>query len=342
MQGEEMMETPSLQDRGMSWLGRQAAALAGHRSGLGACFLTFHRATPQDTWSELPNRDFYLKLEFLDELLPFLRRTDRKVVTIDEILDTTKRGKSTSQLVNISVDDCYVDTWEHVVPLFRRRGVPVTLFVSTGIPDGTMSLSWSGLETIIASRSKVLVGDGYVDVARAQDKLNAYASIWQEWEKSNVDEEYAAFCKCNDADPGQLRAKHAITWDMLRSFRADPYVEIGSHTISHPRVSSLSAQAAAAEIAGSARRLHECLGVSVRHFAFPYGRRGDCGPREFALVRDAGLASALTTRKGLFDSTGDPFNIPRNTISGARQNRIAIEASLSGLSGVVAAWLGRI
>ena len=45
-----------------------------------------------------------------------------------------------------------------------------------------------------------------------------------------------------------------------------------------------------AEIGGSGDRVRERLGVPCRHFAFPYGRRGDCGPagvrtRPFRRVR---------------------------------------------------------
>ena len=100
------------------------------------CLLMFHRATRPEEWPDLPNRDFYLDTSFLDRLLSHLKRTGRQIVTLDELL--REHPNSVRRLVNISVDDTYRDTHELVVPIFRRHGVPVTLFVQTGIPDGAL------------------------------------------------------------------------------------------------------------------------------------------------------------------------------------------------------------
>ena len=95
-------------------------------------------------WADLPNRNFYLNLDYLDRLLASLKRDGWEIVTVEDITGRLQRGEDGSRLVNFSVDDCYKDTFEHVVPLFRRHGVPVTLFVTTGIPDSTMlaRLGW--------------------------------------------------------------------------------------------------------------------------------------------------------------------------------------------------------
>jgi peptidoglycan/xylan/chitin deacetylase (PgdA/CDA1 family) len=119
-------------------------------------------------------------------------------------------------------------------------------------------------------------------------------------------------------------------------------VEIGGHTVSHARISSLSAAEAFAEIDGGRRRLQERLGIEVRHFAFPFGRSGDCGPRDFDLVRDAGFASGATTRKGLVRHGQDAFRLPRNTLVGAHRHLALAELHLTGVTGVAARVLGRV
>lgn len=320
------------------------SSLSGRVMGSEGCLLTFHRAAPAAEWADLPNRNFYLNLEFLDALLGYLSRSGREVVTIGEMLRRSGEPGSSAGLVNFSVDDCYIDTWQHVVPLFRRHGMPVTLFVTTGIPDGTLSLSWSGLETIIARERRVLTRDGSRDVATPEEKRRAYSEIWADWERSDfgVDREYADFCARHGADPETIRPEHAITWEMLEELSQDPLVEIGAHTVSHPRISALSEAGAYEEIFESGRRLRERLGVPALHFAFPYGRSGDCGARDFDLVRKAGFDSASTTRKGLFSSRQGRFVLPRNTVNGGHQNFALIEASLSGASGIAARVLGRV
>jgi peptidoglycan/xylan/chitin deacetylase (PgdA/CDA1 family) len=129
---------------------------------------------------------------------------------------------------------------------------------------------------------------------------------------------------------------------MLDSLRNDPLVEIGAHTISHPRIGSLGVEQASRELAGSRERIRSRLGVPCLHFAFPYGRSADCGERDFALAKEAGFASAATTRKGLITKDQDVFRLPRNTLNGAYQSMAYINVLLSGLAGFAARVLGRV
>lgn len=130
-------------------------ALRGQRG----CFFTFHRAAPSAIWHSLPNRGFYLDLDFLDSLLTYLKASGRHIVTIEEGLRMAANEQNHDSFVNFSIDDCYRDTYEQVVPLFRRHGVPITLFVTTGIPDATMPIWWAGLEDAIFTRD--FPGDFY-------------------------------------------------------------------------------------------------------------------------------------------------------------------------------------
>jgi peptidoglycan/xylan/chitin deacetylase (PgdA/CDA1 family) len=153
---------------------------------------------------------------------------------------------------------------------------------------------------------------------------------------------YKKFCELNGVDIDAMHWKHAITWEMLEELRDDPLVEIGGHTVTHARISSLSPDGARFELKGSRDRLVERLGIPARHFAFPYGRSGDCGPRDFAIARDAGYASAATTRKGLVRNGQDAYNLPRCTINGADRSLATMELHLSGLTGVAARMTGRV
>jgi peptidoglycan/xylan/chitin deacetylase (PgdA/CDA1 family) len=290
----------------------------------------------------LPNRNFYLDLGFVDRLLAYLKRTGWAVVTMDEALRRTARGDSGDRFVNFSVDDCYRDTFETVVPLFRRHGVPVALFVTTGIPDGTLPMWCAGLEDVLLNRERVIVDGATVEVATSEAKRDAYARIAAAWDNDAPERHYAAFCADNGVDPQALHWKHAISWEMLEALRDDPLVEIGAHTVSHARISSLSGTDAFAEIDGCRKRLEERLGIAVRHFAFPYGRSGDCGPRDFDLVRQAGYASAATTRKGLVRRSHDPFRLPRNTLDGSHRHLALAELHLVGATGIAARVLGRV
>jgi peptidoglycan/xylan/chitin deacetylase (PgdA/CDA1 family) len=312
------------------------------------CMLLLHRAAKQEDWDSLPNRGFYVNLAFLDRLLAALVREGWKVVTVDGLLQGLQSGGKGDRYVNFSVDDCYRDTWEHIVPLFRRHGLPVTLFVTTGIPDGTHLLAWAGLESILQSKDRIVFEDRTLDVSGPGAKRHWYRQIIHSWQGPRpvphviLTDAYIEFCKKNAFDPAALREGHAITWDMLESLSGDPLVEIGAHTISHPHISGLAEKEAMWEMAVSREQIRSRLRVPCSHFAFPYGRRAHCGERDFALARRAGFASAVTTRWGLLTKNQDPYSLPRNGLNGAWQSMAHVKLVMSGLAGYAARMLGRV
>jgi len=317
---------------------RAADRLLGPRG----CLLTFHRAAVSAAWEQLPNRDFYLDLDFLDGFLSYLVAAGWDVVTIGEALDRAARRDHDGRYVNFSIDDCYRDTFELVVPLFRRHNLPITLYVTTGIPDATLPLWSVGLEDGLLHSERVQVGNETLALTTPEQRRAAYARIAAAWDGPEADKHYAAFCAANGIDGDAMHWKHAMSWEMLDELARDPLVEIGAHTVSHARISALSPEAALDELAQSRRRLNERLGIDIKHFAFPYGRAADCGARDFLLARQAGFSSAATTRKGLLRPGQDPFSLPRNTINGAHRSLAAMEMHLTGLSGTAARVVGRV
>jgi peptidoglycan/xylan/chitin deacetylase (PgdA/CDA1 family) len=319
-------------------LARAADRMLGPRG----CLFTFHRAAPSAGWGKLPNRDFYIDTAFLDRFLAHLKTQHWEVVTIGEALRRAGSADNNSRYVNFSIDDCYRDSFELVAPVFRRHNVPLTLFVTTGIPDGTLPLWSVGLEDALAERDSVMLVNHIVKLSRAEERRAAFQRVFSWWDGPDAASHYAAFCAANGIDMEAMHWKHAISWEMLEVLAKDPLIEIGAHTINHLRISKLSPEAALAELEGSRARLNERLGINVQHFAFPYGRSGDCGPRDFALARRAGFLSAATTRKGLVRGGQDRFSLPRNTINGGHRSLGAMEMHLMGLSGTAARIAGRV
>ncbi|MDE2377178.1 polysaccharide deacetylase family protein [Bradyrhizobium sp.] len=317
------------------------AKAADRMLGPRGCLFTFHRAAPPDRWSRLPNRNFYIDTAFLDEFLTYLRAGGWQMVTVEEAVRRSANAES-GRYVNFSIDDCYRDSYELLAPLFRRHDAPLTLYVTTGIPDGTLPLWWAGLEDALLDRDRVCVGEERIELASWDDRRAAYHSIASSWDGPDAATHYAAFCRANGIDREAMHWKHAISWDMLEELARDPLIEIGAHTINHPRLSSLDSATALAELEQSRKRLNARLGLDVRHFAFPYGRSGDCGPRDFELARQAGFHSAATSRKGLVLRGQDQFSLPRNTINGAHRNLAAMAMHLTGLTGAAARIVGRV
>lgn len=91
--------------------------------------------------------------------------------------------------------------------------------------------------------------------------------------------------------------------------------EIGSHTVTHPHLDQLDHARAAYEILESRRHLQRIIGTSVEHFCYPFGHYD---AQSLELVRAAGYASAVTTRRGPALPTSDPLQLPRISVNGGR------------------------
>ncbi len=311
--------------------------------GFRGCLFTFHRAASAQAWQSLPNRDFYLNLDFLDEVLRHLSHNGWDIVTLDEaIARTSSVNKSKQKFVNFSVDDCYRDTFEDVVPLFREHQKPVTLFVTTGIPDERMTLWHVGLEDILLNRDQLILEDETLDVSTAELKRKVFHTVSRRFDNFDADKFYARICELNGANALEIHRKHAVTWDMLAQLKNDPLVEIGGHTLTHPHIASLAAGDAFEQLSGCRKRLQEKLNLPIQHFAFPYGRGADCGIRDFQLAQKAGFTTAATTIKGFLRSPNQFLSLPRITLNGSHQSMAMIEAHLSGATAVAARITGRV
>src|SRR5258708_302369 len=51
--------------------------------------------------------------------------------------------------------------------------------------------------------------------------------------------------------------------------------EIGAHTLTHARLTTIPIAAAKKEIAGSKKKLEDLFGIPVKHFSYPYGDYND-------------------------------------------------------------------
>lgn len=62
-----------------------------------------------------------------------------------------------------------------------------------------------------------------------------------------------------------------MSTEELKAIDADPLCTIGAHTVSHPKLDSLTREEQYREIADSKQTLEALLGHNIKHFSFPHG-----------------------------------------------------------------------
>jgi len=313
--------------------------LAPYTQGAGVIFTLHHvRPEPDRPNDFAPNSFLEVTPDFLDGLLDQVQDAGLDVVSLDDAVQRLKQDDD-RRFACFTFDDGYRDVAEHALPLFKRRSLPLTLYLPTDYLDGKGELWWLALEQVIARADEIeLCRDGALwrlNTATVPDKVRAFDEIY--WWLRAVDEAtqrrvVRVLAERYDVDMAADCRRLVMGWDEVRTLAADPLVTLGAHTKGHFAVAKLSDERAWDEMVGGADRLERELGRRPAHFSFPYGDPGSAGPCDFALARQAGFKTAVTTRKGMvFDEHRRHLTaLPRVSLSGEFQSPTYTALYLSG------------
>jgi peptidoglycan/xylan/chitin deacetylase (PgdA/CDA1 family) len=321
----------------------RADKLLGRLARHDGAIVMLHQVLPGEPGPFEPNRILRVTPDFLDQTIRQVLEAGYEALSLDEVAARVAGPPlpGARPFVCFTLDDGYRDNLEHAYPVFRRYGVPFAVYVPTDYIDGAGDIWWLALEKAIAGLDHVDVsaegGPAAMMLATPFDKDKAYHAIY--WWLRAMDETVARrivrdLCRAASVDDASLCRSLMMTWDELRYLAADPLVTIGAHTRRHYALARLGPGAARIEIAESIARLEAELGRPVRHFSYPFGDETAAGPREFALARDLGVATAVTTRKGLIhvgDAADDLHALPRLSLNGDYQEARFVKVLLSGV-----------
>lgn len=203
--------------------------------------------------------------------------------------------------------------------------IPVLLYHSvrwTSDPGDSLSVSYeqfaAHLDTIVASgRTPVTVGElaaGLRDEHRLPDR--AVAVTFDDANGDTLDAVELLCARSLRASvyviTGQIDTELGLRPDQLEQLAARPgEVELGAHSVTHPRLDELSLSEIEREVSDSKRRLEQLVGCTINTFAYPYGAY-DRLVR--ATVIAAGYRSAVAVKNALSHPGDDPWAIARWTV----------------------------
>jgi len=232
------------------------------------------------------------------------------------------KGKPTAV---VTFDDGYADFVTGALPVLERMGIPVTLFVSTGLVGSDAEFWWDALERMVMGE-----GDRPATFALEDPQFDrTWRSATGEDRRAMYRDLHRAFMGCGPqkrdawlsllgAWAGDARAADGtdrlLTGDELLALADNPLVTIGAHTRTHPQLSSLDGEAQRREIAGSKHDLEKLLGKEVTVFAYPFGKKTDYDRQSARLCREAGFLKAAAAFPGEAHRWTDPFQVPRHFV----------------------------
>lgn len=291
---------------------------------------TLHRVLPEDVADFSPNAMLQVKPEFLEFTINRVRQIGFEIVDLGEALRRIETDEASKPFAVFTFDDAYRDTRRYALPILRRLQCPFTLYVPTALVDGVGEVWWQALEDLIAGQPALAVtyaGEiDYIACGTLEEKQAAYDELYlrmramPEADRVRMLRELA---HQYDFDLARHCRELIMDWHELKLFANEQLCTLGAHSVHHYELAKLSAEDARNEMAQSLRVMKAQFGSAPIHFSYPIGAGVSVGPREFAMARDLGLRSAVTTRPGglYAQHRSTPHALPRVSLNGLFQAR---------------------
>lgn len=251
----------------------------------------------------------------LDFILSTLRRWDVDLIAMDEFLPRLKSGNP-RQFAVITLDDGYRDNLVNALPVLERHDAPAIINVPTGAVTRDLSCWWLALRELFMTRDTLQIGPlgRHLDIRSPEAKRAEYRLV-QRWFAADFTRacDLRSWFEEQGVSFPDLCERYFMSADELKACATHPLITIGGHSATHRPLSSLGEAEMRAELTDNKLFLEDLLQVPVHHMAYPYGGKGQCGPREARAARDAGYSTAIAVRHGRLTASNaiDPFLLPR-------------------------------
>jgi len=238
-------------------------------------------------------------------------------------------GRLPPRAVVVTFDDGYRDNLSNAAPILKALGIPATVFVASGFSHGENMWNDRLIDAIkFGQPCPIDLSDfdlGVVPCPNPEAGFAGLRPLLNTLKRLPPETRAVAVSAC----AAQLKAPPSAPLMMhpeeIRALQ-ETGVRIGAHTISHPILKVVDDATAEQEIKGSKQTLETVTGRPVEVFAYPNGRpEVDYGPRDAALVADAGFLCAVSTRAALASANDSPYELPRYGLWSHRPARFGLQ-----------------
>jgi peptidoglycan/xylan/chitin deacetylase (PgdA/CDA1 family) len=228
------------------------------------------------------------------------------VVSLDQL---TAPGGSGRARVALTFDDGLRNNVHVAYPILQKLGLSATFFVCPGLIERQEWLWNHEARQRLLSVPQPALGEIAASIGAPAADVEAII----EWMKTlrltarrQVEQQIRDATPRFKATPAEREEFDLASWDELE--RLDPdVVTIGSHTMTHPILTSLTAEETEAETRDSRMALEQRLDRPISLFCYPNGNLNDGA---LASARRY-YHSAVTVEPGTLHGKGDPHLLPR-------------------------------
>jgi peptidoglycan/xylan/chitin deacetylase (PgdA/CDA1 family) len=280
-----------------------------------------------------------LNVEGIRAQFGYLRR-HFTVVPLLQIAERLASGRKLDpKMVALTIDDGRRNCYEFLFPLLQEFRLPATFFVVSSFIRGedwiwTDKVLWLSEQCLSKQSSIQHLSSGRSNLAelalgKLDDLFRSLNRMRPEDRNARID---AMAGSAGVSIPKAPPAKYGpCSWAELKEMADSDLMEIGSHTATHPILSSVTDEESWEELTKSRTEIEQGLGRNVKCFCFPNGMAGDFRASQVAQVEAAGYACSVIAQFGMVQNDGDRYQLPR--IGMARKaTTVDIAKSLDGVT----------
>jgi peptidoglycan/xylan/chitin deacetylase (PgdA/CDA1 family) len=258
----------------------------------------------------------FISPEQFEARMARLKRSGLPVLPLGEAVDRLAEDSLPEAAVAITIDDGWVSTFTHMLPVLERYELPATLYATTW---------YSGTELPVVNMAvayfKAAAGRPELDVAATIAQIEALALT----DRLAALRELGASLSLDEAWL-ELRQFHMMSTDELAEAHRRG-LDVQLHTHRHINVEK-QIDALPREISENREFLASAIGpIPLTHFCYP---SGTYHPRAPSLLAASGVRSATLVELGLNAPGGDLYGL-RRLLDGRRVTDAEFDAYLSGL-----------
>jgi peptidoglycan/xylan/chitin deacetylase (PgdA/CDA1 family) len=260
---------------------------------------------------------------------------------LQQLNQALQQGKLPQRSVVITFDDGYADNLHNAKPLLERYGIPATVFLSSGYIGCEREFWWDELERLLLQPGTLpetlhlsINGKTYQwklgEAAYYSEDAYQRHCYWRVEQENDPSPRHSLYRSLYQVlhllTEGELRKAldQLLVWasaaPVIRSTHRSlaleevlalgqgELVEVGSHTVTHPFLSTLSAASQWTEIQRSKADLEEILERPVTSFSYP---NGSYTAETVTAVQEAGFTCACSSIANVVWRGTDCFQLPR-------------------------------
>lgn len=245
--------------------------------------------------------EYSVRIDHFDKQIQWLSG-HFNVVPINELIKHIKGEiKLPGKITAVTFDGGYVGNYKYAFPILKKYNVPAAIYVVTDSVDGNIPWERKLLYLISLTKEKQFTleynyQEQNFEIKTREQKRAAKLKIQSYIEELNDEEKERWLTQLSEklnVELSGLAQKLFLSWEQIRAMNKNPLITIGSHSLTHPRLTGISLNDATKEIVESKERIESKLGEKITSFCYPDGYVSE----EIKVrVKDAGYSSGLAVK----------------------------------------------